>query len=81
MYPETRPAKWLFPQEKATQKTLCKDTFTLVPLEAGCNRDTGVPWYPDCFSWPENRFPYSQCPISDRLAVPGVSEIELLVLT
>jgi hypothetical protein len=32
MYPESKTAKWLFPQEKATQKTLRKDTFTLVPL-------------------------------------------------
>ena len=45
MYPESKPAKWLVPfrgpqrqvlvagvEVKATQKTLCTDTFTLVPL-------------------------------------------------
>ncbi len=45
MYPEGKPAEWFFPfrgphgqvfvrgvEVKATQKTLCKDTFTLVPL-------------------------------------------------
>ncbi len=32
MFPESKHAKWLFPQEKATQKTVCQGTFTLVPL-------------------------------------------------
>jgi hypothetical protein len=32
MYPESKPAKWLFPQEKDTLKTFGKDTLTLVPL-------------------------------------------------
>jgi hypothetical protein len=32
MYPESKPAKWLFSQEKATLKTLGKGTLTLVPL-------------------------------------------------
>jgi hypothetical protein len=32
MYPESKPAKWLFPQEKATSKISGKDTPTLVPL-------------------------------------------------
>jgi hypothetical protein len=45
MYLESKPAKWLFPDRgprrqvfvagvevKAIQKTLCKGTFTLVPL-------------------------------------------------
>jgi hypothetical protein len=33
MYPESKPAKWLFPHEQATRETLCKGTFTLVPLK------------------------------------------------
>jgi hypothetical protein len=32
LYPESTTAKWLFPQEKATFKSLSQGTFTLVSL-------------------------------------------------
>jgi hypothetical protein len=32
MYPESKPAKWLFSQEKAALKDLNKGTLTLVSL-------------------------------------------------
>jgi hypothetical protein len=35
MHPESKPAKWLFPQEKTTLKDPGKGTLTLVPLK-GC---------------------------------------------
>jgi hypothetical protein len=35
MYPGSKPAKWLFPQEKDTLKTPGKGTLTLVPLYSG----------------------------------------------
>ncbi|MGA3069116.1 MAG: hypothetical protein ABSD43_02775, partial [Terracidiphilus sp.] len=37
-----------------------------------------LPLHPDSHLRPKTRLAYSQCPINDRLAVPGVSVIELL---
>jgi hypothetical protein len=36
---------------------------------------------PVLFGLPKRLLPYSQWPMTDRLAVPGVSPIELLALT
>jgi hypothetical protein len=43
MYPESKPAKWLFPQEKSTLKTPGKGTLTLIPLYENRLRFNGTP--------------------------------------